>query len=323
MSNCYFIDFENVRNSGLSNLKGLDKDDLIFHFYTSDTDTITLNNIDLLNNSGCRYELIKVPAGSQSLDRHLISFAGYAIGIHGNKFDYIIVSKDKGYDCIISFWKARCGISAKRQAAVNVNSAKKTPDGSKAVKDKQTVCNSGKPAPAQTNSKQDPVFIHSEIPEKTDKILQLDSSSEAKEIDNYLNSCSSGDLVDKVKKAVSDGLKEEAQLNAVFCNLKNLTENYRKIYEGVKPLIKRYLKQAVKKKEEKELKSSCDQNVKEKVLNVLKEKKFGDEIIDSAASVVSEKQFEKDGKLQIYRNLIGRFGQEKGLELYRLIKPLL
>ena len=133
MSNCYFIDFENVRNSGLSNLKGLDKDDLIFLFYTSDTDTITLNNIDLLNNSECRYELIKVPAGSQSLDRHLISFAGYAIGIHGNKFDYIIVSKDKGYDCIISFWKARCGISAKRQAAVNVNSAKKTPDGSKAV----------------------------------------------------------------------------------------------------------------------------------------------------------------------------------------------
>ena len=35
MGICFFIDFENVHNSGLSNLKGLSKDDLIFIFYTA------------------------------------------------------------------------------------------------------------------------------------------------------------------------------------------------------------------------------------------------------------------------------------------------
>ena len=46
MGICFFIDFENVHNSGLSNLKGLSKDDLIFIFYTASTETITLDNIN-------------------------------------------------------------------------------------------------------------------------------------------------------------------------------------------------------------------------------------------------------------------------------------
>ena len=52
MGICFFIDFENVHNSGLSNLKGLSKDDLIFIFYTASTETITLDNINQLNKSG-------------------------------------------------------------------------------------------------------------------------------------------------------------------------------------------------------------------------------------------------------------------------------
>ena len=51
MGICFFIDFENVHNSGLSNLKGLSKDDLIFIFYTASTETITLDNINQLNKS--------------------------------------------------------------------------------------------------------------------------------------------------------------------------------------------------------------------------------------------------------------------------------
>ena len=112
MGICFFIDFENVHNSGLSNLKGLSKDDLIFIFYTVSTETITLDNINQLNKSGCKYELIKVPAGSQSLDMHLISFVGYAIGLGGEKYNYIVISKDKDYDNVISFWKSGSGITA-------------------------------------------------------------------------------------------------------------------------------------------------------------------------------------------------------------------
>jgi hypothetical protein len=53
--------------------------------HNTSTETITLDNINQLNKSGCKYEVIKVPAGSQSLDMHLISFVGYAIGL-GREF---------------------------------------------------------------------------------------------------------------------------------------------------------------------------------------------------------------------------------------------
>ena len=46
MANCFFVDFENVHNSGFSNLKGLSKDDLFFIFYTANSESITLDNVE-------------------------------------------------------------------------------------------------------------------------------------------------------------------------------------------------------------------------------------------------------------------------------------
>ena len=41
MANCYFIDFENVHNTGLKELSGLNADDLIYIFYTGNSENIT------------------------------------------------------------------------------------------------------------------------------------------------------------------------------------------------------------------------------------------------------------------------------------------
>lgn len=43
MANCFFVDFENVHNAGLSNLKGLSKDDF-FLFFTQ----LTLRTLHLI-----------------------------------------------------------------------------------------------------------------------------------------------------------------------------------------------------------------------------------------------------------------------------------
>ncbi|MBQ8707131.1 MAG: hypothetical protein IJ523_03470 [Succinivibrionaceae bacterium] len=124
MANCFFVDFENVHDSGLSNLKNLNKDDRIFIFYTENSDKIRFDSIIKLNKLCCGYELIKVPAGSQSLDMHLISFVGYKVGACGKKFDYVVISKDTDYDNVISFWKQKCNVNMKRQAILNQNSPK-------------------------------------------------------------------------------------------------------------------------------------------------------------------------------------------------------
>lgn len=323
MGICFFIDFENVHNSGLSNLKGLSKDDLIFIFYTASTETITLDNINQLNKSGCKYELIKVPAGSQSLDMHLISFVGYAIGLGGEKYNYIVISKDKDYDNVISFWKSKCGISIKRQAAINGSSAKTTTTSSNTNSDNQSPIIKESPAKTlpQNDDAQNSIASH---PEPVQTVDEKPASGIDQEIEKLLlNSGYPQSLVQGVNKVISDGIKEEMALSSIHHNLKNLTEDFHTVYELIKPLVKKQLKSIAPEKCAETKNTSSEPTLNEKVQKVLREKNYSGEIFNSVSSIVCKNQKEKNVKLLVYRTLVAKYGQDKGLELYRHVKPLL
>ena len=72
----------------------------------------------------------KVASGNQSLDKHLVSYLGYLLGFEGNSCSYVIISKDKGYDEIIEFWK--------REGFNKISRASQIPKGrnSKGIKEK-------------------------------------------------------------------------------------------------------------------------------------------------------------------------------------------
>lgn len=325
MSNCFFIDFENVHNSGLSNLKGLCKDDLIFIFYTANTETITLDNISQLNKSGCKYELIKVPAGSQSLDMHLISFVGYIIGLSGKKCNYVVISKDKDYDNIIGFWKGKCEISIKRQTAINVSSVKASVPNISASADNQSISAKEK---LPVSVKIDNVKTVSDAqPENVNKPAaqnELPSSDIEQSVEKLiLNSNYPQDLAEKVKKVVSDGIKEEMALSSIHLNLKNATEDFRAIYELIKPLVKKHLKTVAQKKDGAVQNSSDEPSIKEQVQKLLCEKNYSEDIFTSVTSIVCKNHKEKNAKMLVYRALVSKYGQASGLELYHHIKPLL
>ena len=325
MGICFFIDFENVHNSGLSNLNGLSKDDLIFIFYTASKETITLDNINQLNKSGCKYELIKVPAGSQSLDMHLISFVGYAIGFGGEKYNYIVISNDKDYDNVISFWKSKCGISIKRQGAINISSVKN------AIPIDTSIDNPNNPVQELPPTLQSQIDSNgktvdespSEIVENVDIDVQLPSDLKHDLEDLILNSGCSQEMAVKVEKAVADGIKEEMALSAIYFNLKAVTDDFHAIYELIKPLVKKHLKVVVQEKDVAVKKSSCEPSINEKVQKVLREKKYSGVIFNSVASIVCKNHKEKNARMLVYRAIVAKYGQEKGLELYRHIKPLL
>lgn len=61
----------------------------------------------------------------------------------------------------------------------------------------------------------------------------------------------------------------------------------------------------------------------EKVQKVLRENSFSSEIFNSVASIVCKNQKENNAKLLVYRNLVSKYGQDKGLKFYRYVKPLL
>lgn len=120
----YLVDYENTNESGLSGSEGLDKDDHIVLFYTENAPKISLEKLP--NGNSTDFQPIKIPRGKQSLDMHLISYLGYLIGKNeGNCCKYLIISKDKDYDDIISSWmkyfkKNQSNSSIKRQEQIAI-----------------------------------------------------------------------------------------------------------------------------------------------------------------------------------------------------------
>lgn len=108
MSRSYLIDFENVHEYGLKNIR-FGRDDMIYLFYTAHAAKIEL---DALSEIKAAVKFIKVNAGKQSLDMHLVSYLGHIL--RDDSKEYIIVSNDTDFDGVLQFWQNR-GYSVTRQ----------------------------------------------------------------------------------------------------------------------------------------------------------------------------------------------------------------
>ncbi len=113
MSFYYLIDFENVREMGISSLPPTDSADHIYIFYT---DNAAKLNMDAMLGHDAELKFIKVAAGKQSLDMHLVSVLGFLLRDRGGENEYIVVSRDNGFDNVINFWKSK-GFAVGRHTA--------------------------------------------------------------------------------------------------------------------------------------------------------------------------------------------------------------
>ncbi len=103
MASHYLIDYENVREAGVNYCHRAVEGDAVYLIYTSNASKIGL---DALAGMRAEVKVIKVAAGKQSLDMHLISLLGYLVHKHGTQDRYIVVSKDTGYDSVLRYWTA-------------------------------------------------------------------------------------------------------------------------------------------------------------------------------------------------------------------------
>ena len=341
MANCYFIDFENVHNTGLKELSGLNADDLIYIFYTGNSENITLDNVGLLNRTRCSYELIKVPAGSQSLDMHLISFAGYTLGVNGKKYTYVVISKDKDYDNIISFWNKRCGVSIKRAETINTKAQGKkqvteaaqkptavpipavkenvpTVQASAAKENTPTVqapaAKENTPTVQASAAKENTVAVR--VPVMSSKIANIPEITSVMKNSGYPD-----DLINKTNTIVVACAGGEMPLSSIHFNLKNETEKFGELYKLIKPAAQKYIKSL--NKGDANVSSSQKSPLNEKVKKVLRDHNFSKTASNKAATIICGLSTRKDAKMQIYRQLVSEYGQEKGLSIYRTVKSLL
>ncbi len=121
----YFIDYENVHTDGLNGVSSLSEDDSVCIFYSEKANTMTFGLHKRLSESKAAIEYIKISTGTpHSLDFQLASILGYKIGKEEAR-EYVIVSKDKGFDCIVELWtKKKIEISRVEDITTDVQKSK-------------------------------------------------------------------------------------------------------------------------------------------------------------------------------------------------------
>ena len=108
----YLIDYENVSAAGLDMVDQLSQDDTVCIFYSKHSDSLTFELYLQLQNSQAEIILEKVETGGKNaLDFQLSSYLGYLICEH-QKDQYLIITKDKGFQSLAEFWSGR-GISVR------------------------------------------------------------------------------------------------------------------------------------------------------------------------------------------------------------------
>ena len=109
----YLIDYENTKNlSGISNLSA---DDCVVIFYSNKANSLSFDAHKEIMSATAKIEYKFVDVGSQNaLDFQLSSYLGYIIKQNETiECKICIVSKDKGFSLVSSFWKREKSIDIK------------------------------------------------------------------------------------------------------------------------------------------------------------------------------------------------------------------
>jgi len=107
--NYFLVDYENVKTQGLNGVNKLSEEDTVCIFYSENADSLTFGLHRRLNESKANILFQRVEVGQKNaLDFQLSSYLGYLIHENiDNPYNYFIVTKDKGYESLIPYWKKK------------------------------------------------------------------------------------------------------------------------------------------------------------------------------------------------------------------------
>lgn len=115
MSTFYYVDYENLHDSAFGNIEALPKYDKIFILTTSKLSAALLKRIQKCS---CGVECINVKNGMHdALDFQLVTYL-LLQAANKKKDNYVIVSKDRGFDYVIDIVKDH-GIKIKREELIH------------------------------------------------------------------------------------------------------------------------------------------------------------------------------------------------------------
>ena len=125
----YLIDYENVHYAGWEGIEHLTKEDEVILFYSENASTIPMDLHIKVATSGARLRYIHVEkTGKNYLDFQLSALSGYLVAESGQE-EFVVVSKDTGFNAIVDFWNQQDFLDKKihfaRREQIALTSSKK------------------------------------------------------------------------------------------------------------------------------------------------------------------------------------------------------
>ena len=164
----YLIDYENVHYAGWEGIEHLTKEDEVILFYSENASTIPMDLHIKVATSGARLRYIHVEkTGKNYLDFQLSALSGYLVAESGQE-EFVVVSKDTGFNAIVDFWKQQDFLdkkihfarreqialtSSKKAVAKKAGSKKTVKQTTKKAEPKQTVKQTTKKAETKATAK--------------------------------------------------------------------------------------------------------------------------------------------------------------------------
>lgn len=339
MASHYLIDYENVREAGVNYCHRAVEGDVVYLIYTSNASKIGL---DALAGMSASVKVIKVAAGKQSLDMHLISMLGYLVHKYGREDRYTVVSKDTGYDSVLRYWTAE-GYKAERITGVKEAQTKKAATGKEQPMRLSDVAERP-PVDASLNSAQAGDDASKEIAQEEADIAVTPKNGRSRSRRSRRSKSLSGNkpteqnavLAGSTEAAAGDASADDASElpetdteTTVSAAAEDNTSAKEQLIKEQSAKTKTKSKVKDKKPEqpteqgEKQIQPTPGELRKRlngRLLSILSKEKVDIKTAGQIASLAVKNADVKNSKQLIYRSLLQKFGQKQGLVYYGLIK---
>ena len=327
MKRYFLIDFENVADAGLNGFFELTTEDTVDLFYTQKNNRI---NIDFFKafldrRPDAAIRLRKVAAGNQALDLQLASFLGSLIAGADGPCEYCIISKDKGFGCLPSFWENQRNAGIVRQAGSIREALAEQRVQTQPQQQQQT---KPAPAPEQPAAEEKPAEPAAQAAPAEEKAPEQASRS-APAVDAEPKPAQP-EAAPQQPKQNTRQRKKPAQQRRAAAQKPQPEQPAPAADAEPKPAQPAPAAAETKQPaaEAEKPKQSPQQPNEKTVLNVkvqqaLSKAKMDTQIISQTASLIAKTFGDPKIKQVVYRTLIKRHGQKQGLEVYNLVKPML
>jgi len=313
----YLIDFENTHTRGLK-LEQLMPGDHVHIFYSKAASKLDMSALP----SGIQVNIdfFEVLTGKQALDMQLSSYLGYLVkSANGdNSIGITIVSCDTDYDTVVAFWKKNIpGIQLER-----LGLPQGQPKKAAAQRTRKKADNASAPAeeaapelPAVTDIEAPAPELPSEPEEEP--VLKARPFMTVKEV--YVPEVFSPAEEEESFSHILNELQEEEALTPDVVP----AAEEKKTPQKANAKKTRAKKQPAKKAEEKpSQKTDARTELNNQIIQVLAKNRIEANTAGSVAKLILAHQSEKNGKQIIYREIIKKYRQEQGLQIYNLVKEL-